>query len=181
MFDMSIKKVLHKIFYLLLIISAINDGIYGALKINPISWLANKTAPELDRILHIFIGLIGLLFLFKRDYYLPFLGETVFPSNLLDTKEPTDPDYEIKLKTKPNKKIIYWGAETHKRVAKTPHLAYGNYSNSGIVIADNEGNAILKFRNPGKYKVYGYELPIHIHYRIQKNQSVFGPVHTINL
>ena len=124
-----------------------------------------------------FISLVGVIcvihFSLNRDYYLPFLGDSVFPTGLLgDNILPNSSDLTIDLKVKPNTKIIYWASEPCEVTQSCDKSimawdAYKNYENSGITTSNNVGLAIVKIRSPQFYKV-PYKTDIlkpHVHYR----------------
>ena len=141
------------------------------------------------RFIFIIIGISALYLFFNRDYYLPFLGETVVPiikqkidsKNLLSTTIKNVP---------PNATVIYWAAkpeiENADNIIKNPYIAYSDYSNSGISIANENGEAIIQYECPSKYKVGKFiknTLEKHIHYRYMDPifPGVLSPVKTLFL
>jgi uncharacterized membrane protein YuzA (DUF378 family) len=153
---------------LLLLFSALNYGLM-AFDINLIKYINDNTYNGIDKILYIIIGLLFIC-------WLPFLDDTIFPIKLLSPKFPIYANEKIKLKTKPNRIIVYWAANPHYKVIKGIKQAYGNYSNSGITKSDNNGWALLKFRTPG---IYNKNKKKHIHYRVSKDFGILGPVKTL--
>jgi len=132
------------------------------------------------------LAMIGVLILLNHRYlFLPFLGETVIPLNVIvENKVPENANLEYELvvgKENDGKKVIYWGAQKDTNIVyKDPMVAY-NYENTGVTIVKN-GKAILKYQLPSLYKVNEYKLPRHLHYRLCcKNDIMMGEVETIIL
>jgi hypothetical protein len=125
-------------------------------------------------IIFILIGIISLYLFFNRDYYLPFLGESVIPFVTTKKKESKN-IIKTTIKNLPkNGVIIYWAARSNNngeiKDILDPYTAYGDYSNSGITYANEKGEAIIEYECPVKYKVSKFGimnkiLRRHIHYR----------------
>lgn len=138
-------------------------------------------------ILFITIGVSALYLFFNRDYYLPFLGETVFP--IVKPFENSKNTITTIIKNvPPNASVIYWAAkkETEKGYDIDPYIAYGDYSNSGISVANENGEAIIKYECPIQYKVGKFTKKIlkkHIHYRYTDPRfpGLISPVKTLFL
>jgi len=126
--------------------------------------------------------------------YLPFLGETVLPNKVLTEKYQSDFNTTTTVKVPPNSTVVYWAtlpgtnasstavanASSNSRV--TANVAYGDFSNSGVAIADSNGNAILKFKKPQLYKVCPYKNPsLHVHYRYNIKPGMLSNVETVYL
>jgi hypothetical protein len=126
---------------------------------------------------------VGMLFLvFRRDFWLPFLGETVVPEPLLALREGQgDTTYTVSVE--PGSKVIYWAAETGMQIGESPWKAYGAYENSGVVLADAKGQATFRFNTPQSYSIpSGRVLPRHVHYRvIRPGTAWLEPVQTAML
>lgn len=138
------------------------------------------------RILHIVSGLLLLYVGTKRDFYLPFLGYTIFPCEELQEKTPENASVSVKVKNLPPKvNVVYWASETSEeaeKIEKNPWEAYKKYSNSGVVRTDANGEAELRVREPSQYKIpSGRTLDKHIHYRYCIDNSVLSPVQTIGI
>lgn len=130
------------------------------------------------KLITIVVIICALLLAINRDTYLPFLGKTILPTNIIiSEKVPTgaNVDYTILLKgIKDGTKVIYWGAqsvdEKKKDIKLNPIEAYNNYINTGVTIVSN-GKAKITFFCPTKYQVnyLGFKMDIkrHIHYRLQ--------------
>jgi hypothetical protein len=138
------------------------------------------------RIAAIVALLCALMVGFRRDNYLPFLGEAALPASMLkDASSPANSNVEtdIVVDAPDGSKVVYWGAapSTKAAVAPSPSAAYKDYSNAGIAVVRN-GVARVRFFCPVKYQVsWGKTIDHHIHYRvIDKNSPVMlGPVKTM--
>jgi hypothetical protein len=132
------------------------------------------------------VGIYSIVhFGLNRDYYLPFLGDTVFPSGLLGNNiVPNNADITIEITIEPNTKIVYWAAEPCQGAeCKTPIMAwdaYKNYENSGIVTSNSKGIALIRVRSPQSYKVpyKRKEVQQHVHYRKLLSSGMLSKVYT---
>ena len=119
-----------------------------------------------DKIIYILVGLSALFLAFKRSTWLPFLGETVLPDHMIPLSQPKNHDTVVTIKTKPNSKVVYWAALP---TGKNPDVvtAYGDHSNSGVVMSDEKGMAQLPIlAGSGYYVPSGRKLERHVHYRL---------------
>ena len=133
---------------------------------------------------YIIIGIAALPLLFQRDMYLPFLGETVLPAGALAPKTPQNANDQVTIRTRPGAKVVYWASEPNPTQGKdlpTFQEAYDAYENSGVVVADSSGHAILRFRGPPQ----AYSVPMkgrlepHVHFRICDDNGFMERVQTI--
>jgi len=140
--------------------------------------------PRYAKWVYIVIGLSALPLLFQRDMYLPFLGETVLPAGALAPKTPQNANDQVTIRTRPGAKVVYWASEPNPTQGKdlpTPDVAYEAYENSGVVVADSSGHAILRFRGPPQ----AYTVPMkgrlepHVHFRICDDNGFMERVQTI--
>lgn len=136
---------------------------------------------KLDTVIYMVIALSAVYLGSNRDFWLPFLGDSVLPAELVDIKQPAKFDTVIKVKVSPNSKVAYWAANPHET---TPDVvsAYGNFNNSGVVMADNEGVAELRVIRGSGYKVpSGRYIKPHVHYReLTGEYGMMGPVLKVN-
>lgn len=124
--------------------------------------------------------------MFRRTYYLPFLGRTIVPPSVFTpytTNSPTAKSFEL-IDLNDATMVIYWAAKplTEKGVVKGPFEAYGDFKNYGVSIVEN-GKANVKIDCPQPYKINKFGLiekvqPHHIHYRTVHSNGVMGPVRT---
>jgi uncharacterized membrane protein YuzA (DUF378 family) len=142
--------------------------------------------PRFAKWVYIIVGLAALPLIFQRDIYLPFLGETVVPGGALVVKTPQNANDQVTVRTRPGTKVIYWAAEPNPNQGKdlpTPDVAYGEFENSGVVMADTSGHAILRFRGPPQ----AYTVPVHgrlephVHFRVEDDMGFLGRVQSIFL
>jgi len=122
--------------------------------------------------------------LFDRNFYLPFLGWVVYPCGSLAEKVPNNADKTVTIQVPPNVNVIYWASEPSNpelQPISDPWEAYANYDNSGVVKADSNGKAVLRFRSPSSYKVglFNTTLKTHVHYRICKHPGMLSDVKTV--
>jgi uncharacterized membrane protein YuzA (DUF378 family) len=173
---------------LLIVVGAINWGIYGATKgrFDLVQGALGKRS-YVSCAVFVIVGISALVHVFSRDYYLPFLGKAAFPCGPLEAKEPKDADTAVRVIVPPGASVVYWAAETPNEVdsvAKNPWLAYGRYTNAGVAIADQRGLAVMRVRRPGRYEVrgrWGRPLRAHVHYRTCDGTGSLGPVRTVDL
>jgi uncharacterized membrane protein YuzA (DUF378 family) len=142
--------------------------------------------PRHAKWVYIAVGLAAFSLLFSKDMYLPFLGETVLPGGSLQQKTPQSANDQVSIKTTPNAKVVYWATEPNPTQGKTLpswEEAYDEYENSGVAVADGQGNAILRFRGtpqPYTVPIHG-RLEPHIHFRVSGKNGMMGPVQTVFL
>ncbi len=142
--------------------------------------------PRYAKWVYIVIGLSALGLLFRRDVYLPFLGETLVPAPALTQRTPQNANDQVTITTKPGVKVLYWAAEpnpTQGKEISTWDKAYGDYENSGVAVADASGKALLRFRGPPQ----AYSVPTkgrlepHVHFRVCEANGFMDRVQTLFL
>ncbi len=121
---------------------------------------------------------------FNRNFYLPFLGKSVYPCGSLAEKVPNKADITVTVQVKPNVNVIYWASEPsaiEKQPIDNPWDAYANYDNSGVVKADSTGKAVLHVRTPSSYQVglMKKTLKSHVHYRECSHPGMLSEIRTI--
>lgn len=169
----------------LVVIGALNWGLVGAFDFNVVDWLSQHTFKSLEPAIYILIGVAALFHIASRDYYLPFLGDAVYPCGALTPKVPRNADSKITIHVEPNVNVIYWAAEMDEKVQDNPWVAYDEFANAGVARSDASGVAVLTFRRPGAYKVTKMMIPRalepHIHYRVCKHSGMVSRVETVFL
>jgi uncharacterized membrane protein YuzA (DUF378 family) len=182
------EKHMYLVIMSVILFGGINLGIAGIFDFNPIEKINTffdfENYPS--RFIYMIIGVLSLYFLSKRDVFLPFLGDTVFPCGYLQEKTPTKANTQIKVRVPPYSTVLYWAAEdsveTDNRNEKSYAEAYMNYENSGVTKANKNGIAVLQFRTPQGYTVpSGKKLNPHVHYRYCKNSGMLSRVETVEL
>lgn len=178
-----IKKLLFKIFMILLIVGGLNWLLVGLFDKNLVELLFGKGL--FTNFIYVLVGLSAIGIMFDRDTYLPFLGPMVAPCSILENREPPGATKDVKVIVTPNTKVIYWAAEPANDKLKTLNSwkeAYLKYENSGVTTSNGEGVAILKVRDPQSYKVpFRGQLKSHIHYRVCEDSGWMGRVNTVFL
>lgn len=178
--DIYTLKFLQLITYIFLIIGGIHLGIIGFFNINIFKLSSKYKVTKIEQILYILIGICAIINIFNRDYYLPFLGNAVYPCGSLIEKTPTNANIEIYVHTQPNSNVIYWASESNNKVMINPWIAYGKNTNAGVTKSDSKGLTILKVRKPAEYKTpMGKKLKAHIHYRICEGNGMLSKVKTV--
>jgi hypothetical protein len=144
----------------------------------------------LYQVLGISAAVAAFILVFQKDFWLPFLGDTVLPLELIPVQDlKQDADTVVQVDAPPKSKVIFWAAKKFGgamdvSAAVSPKVAYGDFSNSGVVLADDTGKATLKVSSPRPYsvgKTLGPKvLPSHVHYRIADPAGAWiGPVQTV--
>ena len=176
---------MHLILVALVVIGSINWGTtaFGYNLVDIIKSALNKAVGQetyLDKIIYVLVALAAIKLASKRDFWLPFLGKTVLPSNLIPLKDIVG-DTTIEVKVHPNTKIAYW-ASLPQKTAEIPKVedAYGDYKNAGVVLSDKNGIAKLIINKGTSYTVpYGMEISRHVHYReLDHDMGFIGKIHT---
>ena len=170
---------------ILVIIGALN-WMLVAFDCNLVECFANninkllKTNYRIDKVIYVIVACAAILLAIKKETWLPFLGWTILPTNLLDQKMPLEYDSKYEIKTEPNKKIVYWAAMGKNNPNQDVVNAYGNYENSGVTMSDANGNAVLYIlAGEGYVTPYGIRKSKHIHYRLVMSNNSLGRVHTV--
>jgi hypothetical protein len=176
------KIMLNIIAIVLLLIGGIYWGLF-VFNITPLAPLDTLLNFKISNVVYILVFLSALYLMLKRDTYLPFLGETAFPSGLLlKNITPENANTRVTINTKPNSKIVYWAADKDGKYDYK--IAYGDYTNAGVTESDALGNAVLFLRKPVSYTVpLSKALEPHVHYRVVDNlkSGLIGRVETIKI
>jgi len=161
---------------ILLILGGINYLYMGIFSHN--KFLFMNIPKNIQNILFIIIGTAALYLFFNRDYYLPFLGESVIPTIVPLRANSKNIVKTVITNLPPKSTIIYWAAvpgQGGKDVISDPYTAYSNYTNSGVVLSNEKGEAELVYECPVKYQVSKFgifkkNLNRHLHYRYMNPQ-----------
>ena len=171
--------MLHALIALLLVVGGIKMGVAG------FKGDVNVMGHKVPVIFLIAVGAAALSVAFARDFYLPFLGETLMPCSVLEPKVPENADTEVKVLVKSGDKVLYWASEPANEGMETVkdwRHAYLGYKNAGVAVADDDGFATLKVRHPQPYTVPTMgKLDAHVHYRVCMHDGFIGPVKTVKL
>jgi hypothetical protein len=134
---------------------------------------------DLEKSVYLLAGIFIILKILNRDSWLPFLGESVLPSTLVPIKK-IEGDTIVKVLVKPNVKVAYWGAKPISTKNPDVKAAYDDYSNSGVVMSDENGIAILTLNKGSSYYVpSGKHINSHVHYRVLTDDyAMMGPIQT---
>ncbi len=178
---MFINKKIYMVTVFFVVLGGMNWLLMGAMGINVARLILNR---RMSSIFYIVVGVSALMLAFRRDVYLPFLGQTLFPAGTLALKTPQSANESVEITARPGAKVVYWATEPNITIdpksAKGWELAYEDFENSGVVVADDQGKATLRIRGPPQ----AYTVPVHgrlnphVHFRIEKPGGFFGRVQT---
>lgn len=175
--------MLHALAILLLIVGGFNIGLMTLTGSDPISTLLGKKT-LLTNALFLAIAVAALSIAFFRDTYLPFLGSSIVPCEVLQVHTPEGANVSVKVMVKPGAKVLYWAAESeNKDLHETQDWrhAYLGFKNAGVALADDDGIATLQVRKPSEYTVpIKGMLSTHVHYRVCHGGYMLGPVETVS-
>ncbi len=163
----------------LVLVGGINWLAVGAVKLDLVEFALGKGM--LARAVYVLVGIAAVYLFLRRDTYLPFLGQTVFPSGALMAKVPQGASQEVVIRTIPGSQVVYWAAEPARGEELGGYKeAYGNYENAGVAIADAQGDVHMKIRGPPRSYTVPWKgtLPPHVHFRIVKPDGWAGQVET---
>ena len=173
-----LQAMLYAFAMLLLVLGGIKLGIVG---------LTSTLSIQGYKVPTVFLLLVGFAALcvgMVRDFYLPFLGETLVPCSVLEVKAPDNADASVTVLVTPGRKVLYWAAEPENESLHTLltwRSAYLEYKNAGVALSDSDGRAVLNVRKPQGYRVPTMVLPRHVHYRVCGDEGFLGPVKTVKL
>jgi len=178
---MYINKYIYLVVVFFVIAGGLNWLLMGVFDINIARQVLGR---RLSMWLYIIIGVCSLMLAFRRDVYLPFLGPTVLPAGAMMLKTPMSATESVEIIARPGAKVVYWATEpsVNSDQAKLPGWedAYGDFDNSGVTMADDQGKATLRIRS----RPQAYTVPIHgrlsphVHFRIEEPGGFFGRVKT---
>lgn len=131
-------------------------------------------------IIYIIVGIaaLGMLTMLLMSVFGPpsMLDTSFFPSTLIVSERAQEnANSAVKVRVTPFAKVAFWAAQppiTAGQIYDNELLAYGPFTNSGVAIADANGDAVLRFRQPAGYKVRGVTLEPHVHYRVASGSDV---------
>jgi hypothetical protein len=140
-----------------------------------------KRLPKTPKAVLVVALIAALSLVFRRNIYLPFLGETVYPCDNLTDKTPDSAELMVTVTDVPaGTKVVYWAAEPSTSIVSNPWDAYGKYENSGVATSNKDGHVELKFRKPTAYKVpSGRELKPHVHYRFCQESGILSEIRSV--
>ena len=178
------EKANDKIVRCIIVIGGLLHGLNALLNTNVLVHIFGNI---LTRLIFVGIAIVTSLVACERDYYLPFLGDCVFPSGLLAPHvTPNGGDTIVNANVPANTKVIYWAAEPCYEDCDIPVMAwdaYKNYTNSGVATSDNMGCVKFMVRGPQAYDVPYKEntLTPHVHYRYLKHNGMFSKIYTVKV
>ena len=189
-----ISTTIHMILVAIVLIGALNWG-FHTFGYNLVEMLNRflsgvfKRRLSVDRAIYVIVALSAVVLAFKRDTWLPFLGESVLPGAVVPLKKNLG-DTTVDVKVQPGAKVAYWAAKPitdvdvavngAAKAVPSVKAAYDNFENSGVVVANDQGNAILVFNKGTSYIVPGgKEIKSHVHYREFSENGMMGPIQSV--
>lgn len=166
------QKFVDKVEYLAFVVTTLVVSVMG---------IQRKNTNMVQNIVFFSLLIMTLSKLKDRDYYLPFLGDAVFPHGLLQEMTPAVYDMEVEIHVPKQTKVVYWASLENEsgNNDQMPWIAYGNYSNSGVTMSDSDGHALLRLKSPRGYKTpWGKNLKPHVHYRYFLTNGMMSRVFT---
>ena len=191
-------QILYMFYLALVLVGGLNWGLV-AVGYNPVDKLSdfvnslvNKVFKRpvnfhLNTVVYSLVAVSAFILLIQRDVWLPFLGKSVLPSALVPFKNPSSSDMVVTINTRPNAKVAYWAALPVPKNSNDSDsddypdvmTAYGNFSNSGVVMSDENGVAKLPILTGTGYEVpSGKKIPRHVHYRLINEYGMMGRIRT---
>ncbi len=133
-----------------------------------------------DKVIYGVFAICAIILAFDRTTWLPFLGNTVLPSAVVPLKTNVG-DTVVDVKVAPGSKVAFWAAKPGANPETKVEQAYDDYSNSGVVLANDLGVATLTFNKGTEYVVpSGKQLKSHVHYReFNDKVGMVGPVKSV--
>ena len=183
-----LKVKIHMFFVALVLIGGLNWGMtaFNMNLVESLHLLLNKflgMETYIDKFIYLLIAIAAVIVGLKRSTWLPFLGETVLPAQLIPNKAKEKSDLIVSAKVSPSTRVAYWASLPQKDINKIPDVvtAYGDYSNSGVVVSDINGNVNFEIDSSSPYKIpSGRVLKRHIHYReLDYELGFIGEIKTI--
>jgi hypothetical protein len=177
---------LHMLLMAILIIGGINWGAHamGYNLVDHFSMWLNKvmnTNIHFNNIIYYVVAIVAVIIAMKRSTWLPFLGQNVFPTSLVPIASPKNikTDTSVTVQVSPNTKVAYWASLPGD--GKKVDEAYADFSNSGVVMSNEKGEAVLNIIKGGNYIVpSGRKIERHIHYReIGLPYGMIGKIKTV--
>jgi uncharacterized membrane protein YuzA (DUF378 family) len=164
---------LHILSKILLVIGAINYFFIYVFQKNLFNTITTNN--YILKALGISIGLSGIYYLTKRDFYLPFLGPTYLPFPSSKNEKLSGKLINVEINDlPPNVTVIYWAANGSKEIINDPKEAYKGFGSSGIIKSDEKGSVSFQIICPASYKVkskipfmQNKTLQSHVHYRYE--------------
>jgi len=172
------QKKIYMVCMALVVVGALAWGVVGIAGVNPVEALVGRQAA---RWVYVAVGLAALVVGFRRDTYLPFLGETVMPCSMMQERMPEHADTTVSVSgLAPGAKVLYWATESATEGLariKDWRQAYLEFANAGVTTANQAGMAELHVRRPQPYTVpLKGALPAHVHWRVCGDGGFLGPV-----
>jgi uncharacterized membrane protein YuzA (DUF378 family) len=177
------RTLLFRLGMFLLIFAGLNAFFLNLFKFDLIGELFGNS--PVSKVIYFFVGISAFAVMFDRDTYLPFLGPMVAPCSVLKEITPSGATRSVRVSVTPKAKVLYWASEpANKKFEKLNNWkeAYLSYENAGVAIANENGIAILKVREPQSYTVVlKGKLDPHVHFRVCGANGWLGRIRTVKV
>ena len=178
------KAKTYMIAMVLLVVGGLNWGVKSFMGKDLVTYVTGRNV-ILANAIFAAVGVAALFIGLHRDSYLPFLGKSLIPCEVMKPHTPENADISTDVVVGPGTKVLYWAAEPANKDLHELNdwkKAYLAYRNAGVAIADSSGIATLKVRKPQPYTVpHKGALSPHIHYRKCMGNGLIGRVTTVGL
>ena len=178
------KAKSYMIAMVLLVIGGLNWGVKSFMGKDLVTYVTGRNV-ILANAIFAAVGVAALFIGLHRDSYLPFLGKSLIPCEVLKPLTPENADISTDVVVGPGVKVLYWAAEPANKDLHELNdwqQAYLGYRNAGVAIANASGTVTLKVRKPQPYTVpIRGALSPHIHYRKCMGNGLIGRVYTVGL
>lgn len=179
------KQLFHFIATFLVLVAGINWGVITYTKGDDLFSMIGVPYSVAQSLYYV-IAILSVYLFFRRDTWLPFLGQTFIPPSVLQPHYPEGANVTVVIEDLPaNVPVIYWASqEANISQVQNWKAAYGKYLNSGVSMSDSTGRTTFAILCPQVYSVGKFgiskQLDRHVHYRyaIDANNGMFSPVYT---
>jgi len=181
----QIEVYIKMIFIIFILIGAINWGSVGLFNynfINKLTSIFGGLGYNIEKTLYVLVGLSAIFLLFRRETYLPMIGEMAISNPSIDyTPEITEP-IEYKIENLPKKaKVLYWTSKGLMSSFPNPIDKYADFFTSGVTTVDENGIAILITSKPLQFVDSTKIINTYLHYRYWIGPGLASKIFSIKL
>lgn len=151
-------------------------------KKNIFSSLGNNKYVE--NVVYGILAFLAIKNLFNVYYQFPFMDKTYLPfSQLKNDNAPSKTSFIVNVQVPAYSRVLYWSTqplEIGHNESRDVNVAFGEYKNSGIATADENGNAALQLRTPASFSM-GYLKGIKpvVFYRYSLANNLLSEIKTV--
>ena len=166
--------VLHIVTIVIVLIFALYEALYV---------LVNAHTSIVFKVVSAIVVCAVVFLAVQRDTYLPFLGQTALPKNLLrplTDKKAGDIVVKIDVDAPDDSLVVYWASKPSTAIFESPRVAYADSENIGVSVVKAKSTTFY-VACPASYKVPMKTIRPHIHYRIIMSHGLISAVKTVNV